>query len=363
MGQCAEANEQTGVCPASFLGFHYVCTPMTLSDARLYCQSMRMQLAVVNDRNAGGASQTQQWCDMGNPQIWIDSYNGLAGSPCMYQVYDGFAYSGSSFECLTVELPFLCQEIPRLTSVLSTTTTRTIYTGVDIVTTTCAPTRSCVDKAADVSYAAGQEQQQQVLLQEEAEMALEMQEMEQQPDFIPAPRPCSNACGVDSSRFLRVVKELVPYNQAAAVCRKHGWKLADLTYGMARQFEDLIVGCGDPTGQTNLWVRSWEGVDGASCVFGTWSPALRESNAGATGGFGYSLSSCNNYVGPLYPLCDIRCQWWPTGTGAALGTSTTFTSQLKRTESTTVAISTETVTVTSFVKQSPSKPRCCSLAP
>lgn len=332
--QCNNATV-SGRCPTSFQSLHYFCNATTLGQARQLCTDNNLQLAIINDDNSGAALQTQQWCALVEGAVWIESYNGLSGGPCMAQFWPGFAGSLAAGNCTQQELPVLCQEIPRQISTLTSTISKTIWTGASVEYVTVTPT-VCKHGKHKSNLP-----EPKVLLQD---AIVE--------NFVPPSRPCANTCSTKNSRFLRLSLEKVPYSMALSACKRHGWQLADFTTGMSEQVAALLEECGGSKG----WVRSIEGIDGAACLF------VNVTNSAPLGFFGYSPNSCDNNIGPQYPICDIRCSPARTGLGPVQGTTTSFTSVTRTTLLTSVPLSIETVTVTQWPKHDPKNPRCCCRA-
>lgn len=342
-GQCRNAPNNTALCPTTFQGFHMFCNATDLAGARQVCRQNNMQLAVVNDGNSGGALQTQMWCMVNGEAAWIESFNGLSGEPCMVQYFNGFAGTINAGGCTQLQFPVLCQEIPRQVSTLTSVVSKTMWTGVDIHYTTVTPT-VCNRRRHHKNNLP----EPKVFLQDAIVAA--------DNNFVPPPRPCANTCSVPESRFLRMGQEAVPFSMAAAACKRHGWQLADFTTGMSAQVGALLEKC-SPQGLG--WVRSNEGVDGAACIFAYRNGPLSDGQGGVQGSFGYSANSCDNVIGPVFPICDIRCQPARTGSGPDQGTTTSFTSVTRTTTWTSVPLSVETVTITQWPKHDPKNPGCC----
>jgi hypothetical protein len=112
---------------------------------------------------------------------------------------------------------------------------------------------------------------------------------------------------------------------------------------MSQLVQSLAQICSTPS--STLWIRSFNGVDGAMCV--STRPQLvrgAEEQLGVV--FGYNQRVCNSRL--YYPLCDTRCAPIPTGTGPITGTLTTFTSATRTTVSVRTAVNTITDYVTVF---------------
>jgi hypothetical protein len=344
LNECATA-DRSAKCPVSFGGFHLFCQAATLNQARQICAQNSLQLAVITDANAAAALQTHQRCVPVPAPAWIDSFNGLTG-PCVVQSPEGFASPVLFGGCEERSLFVLCQDIPRSVSTLTSTISKTIYTGIQQVTTTITPS-VCPTRHHHHRNLPPK----QVLLQEA--------------NFVPQERPCSNTCQVPDSRYLRIITEPVPFSMAEAACKRHGWNLADYTSGMYPQVLSLLTQCPLASDTSYGWVRSADGVDGAACIFVLYGNGVSDSVNPELGGrglspaFGYSPNFCDNTVGPQYPVCDVRCKPARTGLGPADGTVTSFTAVTRTTVLTSAPLSVQTVTVTQWPRHEPGNTRCC----
>lgn len=340
LGGCLRAVD--GVCPTSFDGFAFMCSATNSTLARQVCEERGWQLAQVDDANAGAALQTHRWCAVESSAAWISSFNGLSADPCMIQSLEGGAIAGQDWRmCAEERFPVLCQRPARSVIQTTSTTTRTIITGAVLSTVTVKPT--CRARNPHLKGMNVPKRGSEVL-----------------------DRPCSNACQVLESRYLRVVQQRVPFSQADEVCRKHGWRLADFSSGMDEQVRYLRDACVDYGTNSRLelgrlWVRSYNGVDGAACISVNphTSFNLLDSGSGLKVTFGYNPNECDNVYGPLYPLCQLNCDPIHTSLGPITGTLSTFTSLTITTTTIHTAVNTITATVTQWPKHNRRNPDCC----
>lgn len=301
-------NTTLPVCPYSLGNFFLSCSLLTLPDAIAFCTDRGWQLANVDDYNQSASLQTQSWCVGSNSTAFVNSFNGLSGGPCAVQT--GLGEAVVNGQCSGVRRYAVCQAPQQVTKETTITTTRTVITGPVRVTVTVTPCHRSDSLLKAALY-----------------------------------RPCSPVCQDDSIPSLRVVKEAVPFEQADAVCRKHGWRLADYTAGMQEQVAGLSVKCANGT---SVWIRSFNGVDGAMCIYADSANLVH---------FGYNNHACSQHQ--LYPLCNIECKPAPTAHGPITGTLTTFTSATRTTATVRTAANTITDYVTSWPTHNPRDRHCC----
>ena len=333
-------NATNSICPYSLGGFFVGCLTVPQVKAADFCQRNGWQLANVNDYNQAAALQTQQWCAGANSTAFINSFNGLGGDPCMVQTREGEAVAGEDEACWMGQHYVLCQAANQITTQTTITSTRTIVTGPVRVTVTVTP---CANSWSSHHKNLGSEQQ--------LKNALE--------------RPCSNACSDNAiSKSLKIVQQAVPFEKADAVCKRHGWRLADYTAGMTDAVGALSNLCNNnpqlfnETDTSQLWVRSYNGVDGAMCIFThrQHAPSFLQNQPLAVS-FGYNNAVCSSRL--LFPLCDASCDPAPTAHGPVTGTFTTFTSATRTTETVRTAVNTITEYVTAWPKHNPRDRHCC----
>lgn len=336
-GKCVNATV-SGICPASFAGYHYLCTANTTwADAAGQCSKFGWQLAPVTDLDAWAAQQTMQACaSSSNGTAWIASFNGLVADPCMVQAFGGAALAALGEACeASVARPVLCKQVPVETLSLASTRIQTLFTGPAHVTVTVTPS-ACHHRPY-------RRPRKHAMLQEQESSSVTPLTLST--IFNGLARPCSPVCPF-SARGIRVVQEPVLFAEADAACRKHGWSLADYSSGMAGPVRSLLANC---TGPAGLWIRSYNGVDGAACL------SVAEDSVD----YGYSPLYCDRIIGPLYPLCQTSCNPARTGLGPWEGTNTSFTMLSVTTMTTRVPLNTITVTATVWPKHDPHNDSCC----
>lgn len=151
---------------------------------------------------------------------------------------------------------------------------------------------------------------------------------------------------------IRVVKKAVGAYEAEEVCRQFGWNLLDMSQENQYQVAALQNKCGDEKDGYNMWIRSFERVDGAACMVA--SPilhALKKAQAEklyglpSVAGYAFTADLCAE-VGDLYVLCEKSCEPVETITGSYEGTITTTTTTSGFTVVDTIYTATVTTTVT-----------------
>jgi hypothetical protein len=302
------------LCSFSTGGFHVVFANVPYANATSVCASLGYQLAALTDLNSPFALAVNEQC--GWQPKWIGSFNGLARDPCM--VLDGVGggvQASVGGYCLIQQLPVLCQEIPVVYDSVTARTTDTLTSGTLSLTTTVTrhPThRPCLKD--NLHY---------------------------KPDGScrPSCKDCTDYFDVPRSN-LKILRDPVPYDRAAAACARYGWTLADISAGL---YSTLQTGSklfnNDPLNGNTFWVRSYEGVSGGRCM----STKLFFDNFFVT--FGLTTgegAKCSPGL-PVYPLCQCVAPV-PTGFGPIQAVVSTVSSTVT-TETSYVTTVPETTTV------------------
>ena len=152
---------------------------------------------------------------------------------------------------------------------------------------------------------------------------------------------------------IRVVKKAVGAYDAEETCRQFGWNLLDMSKYNQYQVAALQKKCG--CDDLNMWIRSFEDVDGSACMFA--SPLLYgdcakggvEANTPGSlpsvAGYVFSADTCVS-IGGLFVLCEKCERPAETSTGPYSGYFSTTTSTSSFTETRTHYTTTVTRTVT-----------------
>lgn len=155
---------------------------------------------------------------------------------------------------------------------------------------------------------------------------------------------------------IRVVKKPSGAYEAEQVCRKLGWSLLDMNQHNQYKVAALLYKCGRYEDNFNMWIRSFDNVDGAACIFA--SP-LRPSNntdkaiiaadktkhLPAVAAYAFTADICGE-LGDMYVLCQ-KCDAAKTSLGPYSGyySTTTTTSGFTVTEVSYTTTTTTTVTL------------------
>lgn len=315
---CSSKSDVT--CPFTSGGFHAVCSAVKYQDAAAVCESQGWRLAAIDESNVMYAVQVHQQCGGPRGAEWTASFNGLNQNPCQVITNNGTISVAPQF-CRNAQFQVMCQEVPVVaTDCTTTTTTYTTSVGTVVISTTVTRHPECRDE----KLASPQN-----LLQEQSRPQLTC-------------NTCNGVCSV-AGTDLKIIKKVVPFNQAAEECAKRGWYLADITEGMHAQLLsakyscDAFGGIVDPV----LWIRSYDGISGGYCS----SALVQEESLQAD--FVYVSGDCNYIVSGLqpYPLCQCSPPV-VTGYGPYQGSVTTTSTTTTTTLATVVPQTTVTTTVT-----------------
>lgn len=328
--QKAIAQDDESVCTFSRGGLVMLCTLHPYYNASEACAAHGYRLAQLTETNLMWAQSLLPNCAYNN-RIWIGSLNGLSAEPCLAFAGEASLNFGD-YSCLEQEQQVMCQEIPLVTETVSTTTTITFSEGTTTVCTTTTDYRRQHHRHTE-------------------DMFIEKKcgpndNCNQCFDSSPVTscNCCSDACAATVAGLHVVFGDFIPYSEAAAVCCKHGWRLADLTSGMSSLIHKYILPtCRNSTTNTMAtWIRSYEGVDGFQCL----ELSINEDGL-QTIVFGHTDQYCNGEVSAAGRY--VLCQEDPaliTGNGPVIGSITTSTVFFNATAYETVPSTTTTVTRT-----------------
>lgn len=348
---CANADPTSHLCPITYTGFHMLCSEYPWGEAQQQCYNAGLRPAVLNDQNSLAALAVVQECLLlGGRRVWVDSFNGLPADPCAYVVAEGAAiFSPGDQLCLNLTLPILCQDIPVEQVTQYDPSPVTTVSGVTTTTTTTCIQCNCQGKG---------------LLPDGkiCPACINKSRPTDAPLKASAPQkncdrrnpsscsdqhhpPCLDAQGClplcpYTVGGLHVIQGNVTYNQAERECSKYGWNLADAYAGIHSEVAFMQNVCGSDDQDHNLWIRSYNGVDGAMCLV-----ALKDDFANVPIGYGLSADYCMEQ--PLYILCQERSAAI-TGYGGFDGTISYSTLSLQSPATIFSATATATVTITNY---------------
>lgn len=357
---CAEPGPNNE-CLASSNGFHFICGEYTWGEAQSVCYSLGYRPAVIPDYETLAALDVVNKCLLlGGRRVWIDSFNGLGADPCAYIVSEGGAvYSPGDQFCASLKLPVLCQEAPVSVVTESVQTTTSIITeGITTALTTTCIQCNCQGKNIDPLKCPSCFVNKNNELQGKADAALKAQERRphqchrssssssgssdcshQHPPRCLDPQGCQPLCPYTVGG-LHVIQANLTFNQAERECNKYGWNLADVYAGLHADVGFMQQMCTTFEQDYNLWIRSYNGVDGGMCVL-----TLFDDFNNVPIGFGWTADYCMG--GPLYVLCQERPPAI-TGTGAFGGSMTMTSTTYSYGTTYTVPSLTVTSTITNY---------------
>jgi hypothetical protein len=151
---------------------------------------------------------------------------------------------------------------------------------------------------------------------------------------------------------IRVVKKEVGAYDAEETCRKFGWKLLDMNEHNQYKLAALQKKCGNT--DLNMWIRSFENVDGSACMFSSpllvinpksGKEMLIPGSLPSIAGYVFSAETCGE-IGGLYVLCQKDHRPEETSLGPYSGQFTTTTTTRSYTETEISYTTTVTKTVT-----------------
>lgn len=332
--QSKAAGQSFATCSYSADGLTFLCDLFPWDAAWTACTSLGMRLAVLTSGDVLPAYDVVSECIAGAPAAWVASYNGLAGSPCMYLTANGTVVESNGLDC-TAMLPAVCQPLdPRTVTVPSTTISSASSVTLTSTQQVC-PSNGCNCsincRRQNCNTCTGH-------LYTDSNGAV---------DRWPS---CCDEQGCDplcptSLNGLFIIQSggSVPFSQADRECRKYGLTLADLTSGLLPTFANLTDRCiGD---NPSVWVRSFNGVgDGEECVYAynTADPVNHLEYQPV--GFGLVGSAC-----AAAHVQSILCQEGPAadlgyGPFIGVGSTTTISSGIAATLTQTVTTTTVVVT-------------------
>ena len=328
----AQLPSQVEVCPYTFGGFHVLCGYFNHTTASLACQQRGWRVAAVNDLNSLFAINTVQQCTINN--VWVAAFNGLNQDPYMIMEPAGGIWVGLDNAAIGDNREqVLCQEVPVVVKTLSFDVTETVTVGTVTrsITVTRHPTRHphCHNDRCNAPINAPQQPPSPPIQKDNLDA-------DNHKERRPECRDCDVAVALPNMPHLRLIRESVPYEKAAAACARYGWSLADYTAGM---IEPIIQGLAEVAPKERfwvLWMRSYEGVTGGRCI------GLRLPKVVGHVIIGMTPRSCA-FADPK-PLCQCGPPL-ATGNGPYVGSTTTTTTSETRTITQTIPIiSTETST-------------------
>lgn len=319
------------LCEATSGGYHYVNTGTTFGSASQVCAAYGWRLADVTDESAYHVLYVLQKCmcggakKLGQSLKWIQSFNGYAGDPCMMLDKDGFISVGLGSACIQsingdVTIAVICQEIPLITTTVSSLSTWTVTQGIATATATVTAPRPI----NPLSRINGDD-----------------------PRFFKKshdprrPGPCIDChevCPFQSAAYRIIHRNITNYAQASVACRQHGWVLADVTSGSLRDVQDLGSLCSSAT----LLAKSYNGIEAAAC------------NYIEQGVFKWGLTPemCNQVIASNPDiLCQVNGNIAIDGHGGWQGATATTTTTYQSTVMLVIPSSTTTVTVTKSCQQ------------
>ena len=342
-------------CPTALNGFHFLCGEYSWGEAQSACYAAGYRPAIVYDPDMLSALQVINECLLlGGRRVWIDSFNGLGADPCAYAVAEGAAiYSPGDQLCNELRLPVLCQDAPVTTGTLSVLTSVSLITeGTSTsLTTTCIQCNcqgniNTIDPLKCPSCFANKAQPAKPNAAEEkggyprrchANKPHECSHAH--PPHCLDPQGCLPLCPYTVAG-LHVIQANLTFNQAERECNKYGWNLADTYAGLHADVGFMQQLCANPEQDYNLWIRSYNGVDGGVCVV-----TLEDDFFNVPVGFGWSADYCMEQ--PLYVLCQERAPA-VTGIGAFVGSVSFVQETFSYATTSTIPAVTVTSTVTNY---------------
>lgn len=322
-----------------------LCNNNTWGAAQAACYAQGLRPAIVSDNQVLAALTVVQDCLLlGGRRVWIDSFNQLGADPCAYIVVEGAAvYSPGDQLCNELDIPILCQEAPTSLEIVTVPDfVTTISTGTSTVLTTTCIQCNCAGSVIPTTS---------IRPPSKANPAVEKSPIRRphhcdssssssscHHDFPPHcqdPQGCLPLCPFTVGG-LHVIQGNVTFNQAARECAKYGWNLADVYAGLHADVGFMQKMCALPSEEFNMWIRSYNGVDGGMCMV-----TLMDDFYNVPIGFGWSAEYCMDQ--PLYVLCQDRPPA-VTGSGAFIGSASTTVELI--TVDTTLFTPTTTITVT-----------------
>lgn len=347
------------VCPNSASGYHFICGEYTWAQAQSVCYQLGYRPAVIYDYDTLSALQVVNDCLLlGGRRVWIDSFNGLGADPCAYIVSEGGAvYSPGDQNCANLRLPVLCQDPTVSTFIISNPTSVSLVTeGTSTTLTTTCIQCNCQGKNIDpVKCPSCFVNKDNSKKQEKAQDYRRPHQCNQchggsssssssscsheHPPRCLDPQGCLPLCPYTVGG-LHVIQANLTFNQAERECNKYGWNLADVYAGLHADVGFMQQMCSTASQDYNMWVRSYNGVDGGMCVV-----TLLDDFYNVPVGFGWTADYCMEE--PLYVLCQERPPAI-TGTGAFFGSQTITYTTFNYGTTVTVPATTVTSTVTNF---------------
>jgi hypothetical protein len=329
----------SGLCPVAYGGYHYLCGQYTAGQAAAACLERGLRLAELTDALAVQALYMMQACAVGELSAWIGGWNGMGADPCAYLDITGGVimtpgYAGCNADNLRA---VVCQDIPLGTTTIDRQTYAYVLTPTTTTSTLCTacgpqrrfPTR--VDKAIEVEKAEGDAKPKGARGEEADEgrrrgRALDSSSSSSKtcdrsdplscthdtPPRCPV-GPCTPICPLTICGLHVVQGGLMSYDEAAEECSRYGWHLADITSGQHADVAFLQRYCGRPGAGFAVWIRSYNGVDGAQCI----KALAPNADDNVPIGYGIDPQFCDAELLP-YALCQ-NAPPAPTGSGVFEG--------------------------------------------
>jgi hypothetical protein len=321
----------------------YLCGNYGYNEAADACAGFGWRMVMVTDSNRPDVEALVQSCQGPDDfRAWVAGADGMVGDPCAYVLnyggYMGIIFSVGTEVCSNFFIGVVCQEIPKITNVVTNTITTLVqFSGVTTQTVTSLASITLVDDSdlpnlPDSSLSTSNKNPWKTI------------DIETGPFDPPClGTDCVPVCHA-RAEGIRILRTRVNAKQAAQECQKYGWSLLDLTYGREPALLMLLKECGSdfPVG----YVNSLNGLS-SNCTSAQLIDV--EQIEGIAVGIPVNEKWCSTDADFL-PICQVQPPI-RTGKGVETGqlsitittTTTVVTAVLPSTTSTTTIICTEYV--------------------